>query len=53
MSPLTGLAAARNSHIPDFSNWKNHDAFERAFAPPAFHFGATGRLEKESRTSLR
>jgi hypothetical protein len=19
-------------HIPDFSNWKNHDAFEAAFA---------------------
>jgi len=22
----------RKYHIPDFSNWKNHDAFERAFA---------------------
>ena len=22
----------RKYHIPDFSNWKNHDAFEKAFA---------------------
>ena len=22
----------REYHIPDFSNWKNHDAFESAFA---------------------
>lgn len=22
----------REYHIPDFSNWKNHDAFEAAFA---------------------
>jgi hypothetical protein len=29
----------RKYHIPDFSNWKNHDAFERAFA----------RLEKDLR----
>jgi hypothetical protein len=28
--------------IPDFSNWKNHTAFETAFA----------RLEKDLRTSL-
>ena len=21
----------REDHIPDFSNWKNHDAFESAF----------------------
>ena len=33
----------RKYHIPDFSNWKNHDAFEAAFA----------RLEKDLRTSLR
>ena len=39
-------------HLPDFSNWKNHDVFERAFAPPTFHFGATGRLEKDLRTSI-
>ena len=32
----------RKYHIPDFSNWKNHDAFERALA----------RLEKELHTSL-
>jgi hypothetical protein len=32
----------RKYHIPDFSNWKNHEAFERAFA----------RLEKDLRTSL-
>jgi hypothetical protein len=32
----------RKYHIPDFSNWKNHDAFERAFA----------RLEKDLPTSL-
>lgn len=32
----------RKYHIPDFSNWKNHDAFERAFA----------RLEKNLRTSI-
>jgi len=29
-------------HLPDFSNWKNHDAFEKAFA----------RLEKDLRTSI-
>ena len=34
--------AVRKYHLPDFSNWKNHDAFERAFA----------RLEKALRTSL-
>ena len=34
--------AVRNYHIPDFSHWKNHDAFEAAFA----------RLEKDLRTSL-
>ena len=33
----------RKYHIPDFSNWKNRDAFETAFA----------RLEKDLRTSLR
>ena len=22
----------REYHIPDFSNWKNHDSFESAFA---------------------
>jgi hypothetical protein len=43
----------RKYHLPDFSNWKNHDVFERAFAPPPFHFGATSRLEKDLRTSLR
>jgi hypothetical protein len=32
----------RKYHIPDFSNWKNDDAFERAFA----------RLEKDLRTSI-
>jgi hypothetical protein len=31
----------RKYHIPDSSNWKNHDAFERAFV----------RLEKDLRTS--
>jgi hypothetical protein len=31
----------RKNHLPDFSDWKNHDAFERAFA----------RLEKDLRTS--
>lgn len=31
----------RKYHIPDFSNWKNHDAFETAFA----------RLENDLRTS--
>ena len=55
--------AVRKYHLPDFSHWKNHAAFEAAFAPPAFHFrlhlisarrvGATGRLEKDLRTSLR
>ena len=37
------VEAVRKHHIPDFSNWKNHDAFEAAFA----------RLEKDLRTSLR
>jgi hypothetical protein len=32
----------RKYHIPDFSNWKNHDAFKHAFA----------RLEKDLRTSI-
>ncbi len=32
----------RKYHIPDFSNWKNHDAFEAAFA----------RLEKDLRASV-
>lgn len=32
----------RKYHIPDFSNWKNHAAFEHAFA----------RLEKDLRTSI-
>ena len=34
--------AVRKYHLPDFSNWKNHDAFEAAFA----------RLEKDLRTSV-
>ena len=33
--------AVRKNHLPDFSNWKNPAAFERAFA----------RLEKDLRTS--
>ena len=44
-SPSLCFGAAREVckyHIPDFSNWKNHDAFERAFA----------RLEKDLRTSI-
>jgi len=45
--------AVRKYHLPDFSNWKNPAAFECDFAPPPFHFGATGRLEKDLRTSLR
>jgi hypothetical protein len=32
----------RKYHIPDFSNWKNHDAFEATFA----------RLEKDLRMSI-
>jgi hypothetical protein len=34
--------AVRKYHFPDFSNWKNHAAFERTFA----------RLEKDLRTSI-
>jgi hypothetical protein len=34
--------AVRKHHLPDFSNWKNHDAFARAFA----------RLEKDLRVSV-
>ena len=30
--------AVRKYHLPDFSHWKNHAAFEAAFAPPTFHF---------------
>ena len=44
--PPLCFGAAREVHkynIPDFSNWKNHDAFEKSFA----------RLEKDLRTSLR
>jgi hypothetical protein len=33
----------RKYHIPDFSDWKNHAAFERGFA----------RLENDLRTSRR
>jgi hypothetical protein len=29
----------RKYHIPDFSNWKNHAAFD----PPTLCFGATGQ----------
>jgi len=35
--------AVRKYHIPDFSNWKNHDAFA----------AASDRLKKDLRTSLR
>jgi len=28
----SGLHSLREYHIPDISNWKNHDAFESAFA---------------------
>jgi hypothetical protein len=35
--------AVRKYHLPGFSHWKNHAAFEAAFAP----------LEKDLRTSLR
>jgi hypothetical protein len=28
----------RKYHLPDFSNWKNHAAFD----PPKLRFGATG-----------
>jgi len=28
----------RKYHIPDFSNWKHHDAFERAFRPAGKRF---------------
>jgi len=42
-APCEDLAEeVRKYHIPDFSNWKNHAAFERAFA----------RLEKDLRTSI-
>ena len=34
--------AVRKNHLPDFSHWKNHAAFEAAFA----------RLEKDLRTRL-
>jgi hypothetical protein len=34
--------AVRKYHIPDFSNWENHDDFEEAFA----------RLGKDLRTSI-
>ncbi len=44
--------AVRKNHLPDFSNWKNHDAFERAFAPPSLRFGATSRLEKYLRATI-
>lgn len=33
----------RKYHFPDFSNWKSHAAFERAFA----------RLENDLRASVR
>jgi hypothetical protein len=36
------VEAVRKDHLPDFSNWKNHDAFEAAFA----------RLEKDLRASV-
>jgi hypothetical protein len=30
--------AVREYHLPDFSNWKNLDVFDAAFAPPLIHF---------------
>ena len=30
--------AVRKYHLPDFSHWKNHAAFEAACAPLVFHF---------------
>jgi len=42
----TGEALAeevRKYHLPDFSNWKNHAALERAFT----------RLEKDLLTSIK
>jgi hypothetical protein len=44
--------AVRKYHLPDFSNWQPLAAFARAFAPPALHFGATGRLENFLRSTL-
>ncbi|MBI5775251.1 MAG: hypothetical protein HZA89_16130 [Verrucomicrobia bacterium] len=35
------MEEVRKYHIPDFSNWKNHDAFARAFA----------RLERDLRAN--
>jgi hypothetical protein len=45
-------AAVRKHHLPDFSNWQRPAAFARALAPPAFHFGATSRLENALRASI-
>ena len=32
LSARADYTSLREYHIPDFSNWKNHDAFEVAFA---------------------
>jgi len=37
-------AAVRKYHLPDFSNWKNHDAFN----PPTSDFGVTSRRDRPS-----
>ena len=45
LASATGEALAeaiRKYHLPDFSNWKNHAAFEAAFA----------RLEKDFHASI-
>ena len=44
--------AVHKHHLPDFSHWKNHGAFEAALRsacvslPPASDFGVTGRRDK-------
>jgi hypothetical protein len=42
----------RKYHIPDFSNWKNHDAFEPAFARLGKGFAGVGSLAPSGAASL-
>jgi hypothetical protein len=41
----------RKYHIPDFSNWKNHDAFEKAFAQPSLKLRPDRPSGKDLRTT--
>ena len=47
---LSGVVAEeiREYYIPDFSNWKNHDSFEAAFAKLLEGLKAEGNMDSGS-----